>query len=1344
MAQPLINRLVEGAVVIALNVEGGLDVAATEPNPYDATFKAFAAVETITARSHHPAELLVGQDAPLQSHKVQLPSDVVGTLPIFCFPEGAQIFAEAADMPQPRIHSFVLKECGMYAVTLTLHREVDARAFWLAWTCVRPVDVGAPITPFLEDSSSSFSSSSSSSDLFMSWFRLSRAASLEERISSPRRRNSRSERLFMPFSICLLTRWPYLTALKNALCAILPTIQAVRTDSLATVLEPLITGLAHVPVPPPGTLAIRCRLGTESLLIRPPLASGLPVMDWSARLPFLVFSPQDILLIFRALLFERRMLFFARDEALLVVIIETFSALLYPLRWHHGYVPVVPEILHSIVESPWPYVAGMNSSHYSRMVAHLQSENACPVIVNVDKRSVEVPADITVPELPADVVQLFESEFDSALMHFELECQGYATFGADHDPTARAKYDLMFQAFISDLFLKMMLRMLGNTRQFILFNTSPAIFAEDQFIASKPERAQDFYQQLCKTGSFKLFRGDRKEHVRDFFDSRFDSPKDEKQNPFLPDNPRKEFLEFELDLSPFILPSIQHDPTAAELSTVDADADAGTDQFSTDVHASALASLTRLIDNRESGTANPCHLQRLYLRGAYLFSQGNFAAAFADFDRILKEDASQFPYSMVLRMMYEMTESDFEHLLPTFFDHNEVWTSMKRQAAETDDFKRRHMLSSDPMADIGSIQEFQETIFQRPAVSQADFFKLLKLFGVTNEVTVAINLQQALRPIDPSESLTDSISSALCRQFISAWGDRFQIQKNTFTLPLEANEEVLKMQPLVRVAEKGTGTLVLTRLNLYFIPSHQQDPTNLTPVTKILKLEKGTQKQRLSGSLQSLTVTFLVENAPSPRHQPKASFQLSSQQAQQLAAAVATSEKPKAEEVPQSVMLMFFSERDEWFHYLKELQNAHSAAANFGGSAAVAQAVRNILLVETIARLTLARGVPASSADSTTDPSSQTSISSKAIKRLLTFNNEATPKAKPTHLLMQIDVSPDDVNKLTVESLTFVPSREGGFIWCGLGTGAIQIVSMPAGKLESRLRIHSQRIMALKYSKGHVWSASLSRNIVVINAKTHQGIHAFNQLSSFVSAFEVEDGDRGESIWCALLDGSILRISCQTYQLLSTFMLPIIPAKAFLLAILIVNDTIWCGLDACILIIDKTSGVPLQRPRFDPQLTHSTSSLDMSLESTPAPKTPQLGLSWSADEPMQPVMIITAASQYLVRGSAGEVWSGSPRHGLLQVWDSATYEKVTFGGEWRIDCNRLYCLVSTSGHIVGSGDNGALYVWDRTTHWFTRQFTGHSDSARSLCVLEDGLIVSGSGSRDGSIIVWKPLAGDPR
>ncbi len=65
-----------------------------------------------------------------------------------------------------------------------------------------------------------------------------------------------------------------------------------------------------------------------------------------------------------------------------------------------------------------------------------------------------------------------------------------------------------------------------------------------------------------------------------------------------------------------------------------------------------------------------------------------------------------------------------------------------------------------------------------------------------------------------------------------------------------------------------------------------------------------------------------------------------------------------------------------------------------------------------------------------------------------------------------------------------------------------QIVAYPSFNLETRLKMHIQRITCMSYVKGHVWTASFSKNIIVINAKTRQSIHTLSNLPDLVTHFE--------------------------------------------------------------------------------------------------------------------------------------------------------------------------------------------------------------------------------------------------
>ncbi len=56
--------------------------------------------------------------------------------------------------------------------------------------------------------------------------------------------------------------------------------------------------------------------------------------------------------------------------------------------------------------------------------------------------------------------------------------------------------------------------------------------------------------------------------------------------------------------------------------------------------------------------------------------------------------------------------------------------------------------------------------------------------------------------------------------------------------------------------------------------------------------------------------------------------------------------------------------------------------------------------------------------------------------------------------------------------------------------------------------------------------------------------------------------------------------------------------------------------------------------------------------------------------------------------------------------------------------------------VCGGAANGSVYVWDAATHRPLRELRAHSDRVRALCACGDNQFASGSGSADGSIVLW--------
>ncbi len=47
--------------------------------------------------------------------------------------------------------------------------------------------------------------------------------------------------------------------------------------------EPLINSVSYVPVPSPGALSITYRTQAGPVTLNPPIAAGVPLVDWSMR-----------------------------------------------------------------------------------------------------------------------------------------------------------------------------------------------------------------------------------------------------------------------------------------------------------------------------------------------------------------------------------------------------------------------------------------------------------------------------------------------------------------------------------------------------------------------------------------------------------------------------------------------------------------------------------------------------------------------------------------------------------------------------------------------------------------------------------------------------------------------------------------------------------------------------------------------------------------------------------------------------------------------------------------------------------------------------------------------------
>lgn len=175
-------------------------------------------------------------------------------------------------------------------------------------------------------------------------------------------------------------------------------------------LEELIGNLlGGVRLPSPGSPAVKFSLGaSDRQVVRPPIHPLIPASGARVALLFQQLGIRAVLDLFAAVLTEQKIIFHSQSFSRLTDSCAALVSLIYPMRYSHTLVPVMPAFLLDYLYSPTPYIFGFHSQHQ----AALDPGQLLDVItVDLDGGMIHIPENLTLqrisePLLSAVVVEL--------------------------------------------------------------------------------------------------------------------------------------------------------------------------------------------------------------------------------------------------------------------------------------------------------------------------------------------------------------------------------------------------------------------------------------------------------------------------------------------------------------------------------------------------------------------------------------------------------------------------------------------------------------------------------------------------------------------------------------------------------------------------------------------------------------------------------------------------------------------------------------------------------------------------------------------------------------------------
>ncbi len=268
----------------------------------------------------------------------------------FCFPDGDEVYP-TTEYTMPSVHHFVMtneKGRKVYGTCLTIYEEYHPpeNTPW-EQSPIYPTTIGE--------------------------------TGIEVGV------NTQENQLYIPRCLCILSIWSYVTAFREYLAQLYRL--ATSTDCMKAPIERYVMNLCmEIPAPPPGSFEVKISILDSVIRFwSPPAKLPIAYVALPYQTLFDCLDIENIIHLWYCLTMERKVLLVSSQNSILTVCSEILCSLLYPMKWSHLYVPLLPKFLCPILDAPVPYLCGVSRDNWISVQKFVSDET---IVVDLDRNSV--------------------------------------------------------------------------------------------------------------------------------------------------------------------------------------------------------------------------------------------------------------------------------------------------------------------------------------------------------------------------------------------------------------------------------------------------------------------------------------------------------------------------------------------------------------------------------------------------------------------------------------------------------------------------------------------------------------------------------------------------------------------------------------------------------------------------------------------------------------------------------------------------------------------------------------------------------------------------------------------
>ncbi|XP_024903359.1 DENN domain-containing protein 3, partial [Pteropus alecto] len=1090
---------------------------------------------------------------------------------------------------------------------------------------------------------------------------------------------------FMPFAVCVVSRFPYYNALRDCLSCLLTHLKFCKDFEVDNHIKDFAAKLSLIPSPPPGPLHLVFNMKPLQIVFPARADPESPVIDLDLHLPLLCFRPEKVLQVLTCLLTEQRLVFFSSNWALLTLVAECFVAYLHPLRWQHTLVPILSEQMLDFVMAPTSFLMGCHLDYFEEV----SKEADGLVLINIDDGTVthSRDGDLAVPGIPLLAAQTFIQRVQSLQLHHELDL---AHLGASTDlNNGRARrwtWQQRLNSQIQQLTLQLLVSIFREVKNHL--NYEHRVFNSEEFLKTRAPGDQPFYKQVLDTYMFHSFLKARLNRRMDAFaqaDLSSQSEEDRVNGMLL--SPRRLTVEKMASRKPSAqhaarrrmvvsMPDLQ-DVASPELLPRNASLrkagpldrrGSGTalevpprptftfkmpeihfplvGQCVQAYHCDCVAQLSKAMGARTPG--NSALLARyLYLRGLILLRQGQLLDALLDFQSLYKTDLRIFPADLVRRAVQSMSGPE------------------RAQAEQMPELRR---LISDVLEPPGEVPRADDGVkhFELPKthLQLDEFVQRVQESGIVKDAGIISRLFEALtvgqqKLIDP-ETFKD---------FYTCWKET-EAEAREISLPAEVLEHLDKHECVYKLSSSvrtnhGVGKIAMTQKRLLLLAEGRPGFTEISTFRDIEEV-------------RSTTVAFLLLRIPTL--------------------------KIKMVSKKEVFEASLRRECDLWHLMVKEMWAGRKLADSHKDPQYVQQAVTHILLMDAVVNTLQSPGaIYAASKLSYFD-------------KMKSEMPLAIPKTTAETLKHRINPSAGETSPGAVDVLLYTPGHLDPAekvrdahpkLWCALSEGRVVVFDASSWTVhEQRFKVGAATLTCMvAVEQSQVWVGSEDSVIYIINIHSMSCNKQLTDHRASVTDLVVPDRTEAPSqVYSCSVDGTVLAWDVSTLRVTRRFQLP----SGGLSSLRLHGGRLWCCTGASIVVV-TTSGVLCQELKLDETFQERS----------------------------------TAFLGFQLLPEQGQLWAACAGYDDVFIWGLGNLARPPQRLRLQ-DCSEVSCMIRVKKQIWVGGtglsqgkSKGKIYVIDAERRTVEKELVAHSDTVKTLCSAEDRYVLSGSGREEGKIAIWK-------